>query len=265
MHHNYYIDNEGKKDGPHDLIAIMRRIRTQRIRADSYLYVDDSPDRFAARDIPEIALFFDSTAKSTSPTAMNAPSTWTLIRLGWEFTIEHNVMTVYAGAMLLLCLLMLMELASVANLMLGGMAIWCVFILMQNIYLVFVLRLYRGQTLGSDFINRQFAPALPRLVFASLMLAAMMAGGWILLFVPGLLVATLYCFVPFLMMDRRYGPIEAMHASRLLMQKYGRSYFPPACLLILLYLLCVALIVPMPLVLPIFAAAMSHLYEELSA
>lgn len=265
MQSTYYIAEGEAKDGPHDLVAVMRRIRTGKIHKTTPIYIDTAASPTPAAQIPEIALFFDRAADVSQAPPPLAPSTWSAISAGWRFTQQHSIMTVYAGAMLLLCLMLATGLVGHLGLITGAIVTWCVFVLLQNFYLVFSLRLFRGQAFGADFYNSMLSPVLLPLVGASLLLALMMAGGYFLLLVPGLIVAVMYVFVPFLLLDRRYSAVEAMHASRLLLQKYGRSYFPVICLLILLYLFSVIFIFPIPLALPVFSAAISQLYEELSA
>lgn len=265
MQSSYYIETSGQKDGPHDLITIMRRIRSGKIHKSTYIFVGEALTPTPAIHIPEISLFFDRSDGPPMSRETVAKSTWDLIASGWLFTTEHNIMTVYAGAMLLLCLLLIFGIAPHLGLILSAMIVWCIFMLLQSFYVIFTLRLFRGQTFGAHFFESLLAPIVPSLILFSLLLALMMAGGFFLLFIPGLVVTVLYIFVPFLMFDKKYRPVEAMHASRLLLQKYGRSYIPAVTLLVLIYFFCVVLIIPIPLVFPTFAASLSQLYEELSA
>lgn len=264
MQSAYYIVQGDLKDGPHDLVAIMRRIRIGKIQKNTYIYIDAATSPTPAIDIPEIALFFDRT-EIESQRPLHVISSWTLIQDGWHFITHHSILTVYAGAMLLLCIMLSIGLVGQLGIIAGGICVWCIFVLLQNFYFIFTLRLFRGQSLGAEFFNGMLAPSLLALMHASLLLAVMMAGGYFLLLIPGLIVAVIYIFVPFLLLDKRYRVIEAMQASRLLLQKYGRRYIPVICLLVLLYLFSVVLIFPIVLALPIFSAAIAQLYEELTA
>lgn len=264
-HAHYYIDIDGRKDGPVDLVTLMRRIRAQKITPDTRLYINDTPETVRAGDVPEISLFFAHGEPKAPDTEPEIPSLFSRLHKGWQFTIEHNVMTVYAGGLLLLSLLLALRLVGNWSFTFGGLLAWCIFITFHNVYLIFSLRLHRGQTLSRDFIDRKLTPMLPSLIIASSGLALMMAGGLILLVIPGLIVAVLYAFVPFLILDHRYDLVEAMHASRLLLQKQRGKYSASVALLIVMHLACVLLIVPIPLSLPVFSAALADIYEEVSA
>jgi hypothetical protein len=260
----YYMEAGGQKEGPLDLVTIMRRVRMRKILSDTPIYIDEAPAPVPAGEIPEIAAFFreDGGEAHTAPRSFSLTET---ILAGWRFTLEHNVMTVYAGGLLLISFLLATMLVNAFGLVRGGMAAWCLFVTLHNFYLLFTLRLYRGQTLGSDFVNHQLAPALGMLLLASVALALMMAGGFILLLIPGMAITVVYIFVPFLILDRGYNLPKAMRESHLLLFKHDRHHVSLIAALIILHLICLVLIIPIPLTLPVFAASLSRIYEELSA
>ena len=261
--HSYYIEENGYKDGPHDLVTVMRRIRAKKINANTPIYVNEATDSLPAQEIAEIALFFDTTTPASITDASLTTTLSTVIAQGWQFVTEHHIMTVYAGGLLLLCLMLASGLINALGLITGSMAAGAILMLFHNLYLLFTLRLYRGQTLSSDFINQKLAPALPAIFAASLMLSLMVAGGLFLLIIPGVIVAVMYIFVPLLVLDRSYGVVEAMYASRLLLQKHGKRYVGRIFALVALHLVCLFLIIPIPITLPIFSAAISAIYEEM--
>src|SRR5688572_5602401 len=101
MQHTYYIDLSGIKDGPHTLVTIMRRIRTGKVKPDTLIYTDGEAIPKRASDIEEISLFFthdDSASSGESRQPVQAQlSVSRLLRDSWQFTIQHSVMSVYAG------------------------------------------------------------------------------------------------------------------------------------------------------------------------
>ena len=127
------------------------------------------------------------------------------------------------------------------------------------------MRIYRNQPFSTKFWNEQLSPAISMLFFAAIVIGLMMIGGFILLVLPGIIIATLYAFVPFLILDRRMSLIEAMTASRLLVRKHRGRYQPNIAILILMHIGCLLLIIPIPVTLPMFAASLSRFYEELSS
>jgi hypothetical protein len=261
MHPHYYINVEGVKEGPHDLVTVMRRIRSGKIDPYTLIYIGEAASPVQAHTIHDLSLFFTHEGGEHAAARMHTPKVLDVVRSAWEFTMEHNIMTVFAGGLLILSLLIALMIGSTLGILTG----WCVFVLLQNFFLVFMLRLYRGQTIASDFVNDHLAPMIGMLVVASIILALMTAGGVVLLLIPGVVVAVLYVFVPFLMLDYRYRPVEAMHASRLLLQKNKRSHVGAIAGITLLHLVCVVFVLPIPLTLPMFGAALAQLYEELSA
>jgi hypothetical protein len=259
----YYVNGEhGQKDGPYDLIAIMRRIRMHQIDKDSLIYIGDETLPRVAQEIPDIALFFE-TDNNPAAKAATPPNLFSLIHSGWEFVQEHYTLSIFSGVILLLALLAYFPLTEQFGTISGGIMAWVIFVLMHNIYLVFALRSHRGQMHGGEFISTYIIPILPTLLVASLVLALMIAGGILLLVVPGVIVSLLYIYTPFLIYDRRYGVVEALYASRLLIQKHGKSHLPLLAALVFLHLVCLVLIVPIPVTLPIYAAALSALYEDI--
>lgn len=266
MQRTYYIDKGIHKDGPHDLVTIMHRIRNKKISGDTPIYIDDAAIPTPAAHISEIAIFFHHTPQASAAafTGASATSLLHLLATGWRFISENNIITVFAGAMLLISFLLTVGLMNRLGWFTGGVAGWCILVLLHNIYLICTLRMYRGQTVGPDFIDHHLAPILLSLAIASVVLALMMVGGALLLIIPAVIISTLYIFVPFLMLDHRYSMIEAMHASRLLLQKRGKNYARLISILVVLHLLCLMLIIPVPLTLPLFAIALAELYEEIS-
>jgi len=266
MAQHYYIDNAGTKDGPHDLLTIMRRIRSQKIGPDTHVFEDDDTESRPAGQIHEIALFF---SRAQTEAAANKPeeikvSLQAVLRESWRFTYDHNIMTVFAGGMVLLAILVSAGMVSAMGPAIGGMLSWIVFMMLHYIYFVCTLRVYRMQPFSIDFMNRQFAPILPVLLFAAIVLALMMVGGFLLLVIPAIVVAVYYIFVPFFIYDRRMSLVEAMYASRLLVQKHNRRYQRMFEILVLLHIGCLILIFPIPVTLPMFAVTLARIYEELS-
>lgn len=268
MQHSYYIYAGGQKDGPYDLVAIMRRIRAQKIGPDTGIFVDEAEEPVPANQVPEITSFFTQGLPEPAVSFQRierAPSFKAALVEGWRFVIEHNIMTVFAGGLLLMSMMLGGALINSLGWVRGGIAGWLIFAVFHNLYMVFVLRLYRGQTLSADFLDRQLPAILPTLVLSSLVLAAMMAGGLFLLLIPCALVAILYAFVPFFILDHRFGVVEAMEASRLLISKHKKRYFSSVCLLVLMHGIGIALIAPIPLTLPLFIAGLAEIYERLVA
>jgi hypothetical protein len=261
---SYYIIHGDHKEGPHDLVTVMRRIRKGKISRDTLIAhtADEEPQK--ACTIPELIIFFESSNQTIKSHRAGLQFS-TLLKNSWQFVQEEYTLTIFSGVILLVSLLIYFVLEDTLGMLRSGVLAWVVFVVFHNIYLVFALRSYRQQTHGAEFISQFIAPILATLVLVSIMLALMIAGGLLFLIVPGIFVAVAYIFVPFLVYDRKFGPVEAMVASRLLLQKSGRSYLPLIFLLVFCHLLCLILIAPIPVTLPMYACALSKIYEEMLA
>lgn len=265
----YYIENSGVKEGPHDLVTVMRRIRARKIVPDTGIYVDDAPTPTPAGQLTDTAIFFDrgpaAESMASRPARLPGLRLSALLRDGWRFTSENSIMTVFAGGMLLLAILVAAGMVTVMGQVLGGMLAWLVFVMFNYLYLVCCLRMYRGQPFSEKFWTQQLSPVLTMLLFAAIVIGMMMVGGAMLLIAPGVLVAVYYVFVPFFIVDRQMSVVEAMHASRLLVRKHRGSYQANMAALMLFHVVCLLLIVPAPVSMPVFAAALARFFEELSA
>jgi hypothetical protein len=268
----YYILYEGNKEGPLDMVTLMRRIRANKVTMDTLIFADDATTPARAQDIESLSIFFSHTTPklSTEKTSSkeNAQPLFTVasaLREGWRFTLEHNNMTVFAGGIVLICLLLLGTFVGVMGTTLSILITCCVFFVLQYIYLLFCFGLLRGQKITSSFINVSISPILNTIVLAALYYAMMMVGGFIALVIPAIFVGMYYMFLPCFIFDRKMSVIEAMNASRLLGKKCNGQYHTTLFLLILGYIISILLIIPIPLAMPIFSAALVKIYDELSA
>ena len=261
----YFIDASGTKDGPHDLLTIMRRIRSQKIGPETLIFVDDAAASLPATQIRDIAIFFSQSNLDNTPKLdLPAVNLINVLRDSLRFTFDHNIMTVYAGAIVLLGILLAAGLVGVMGSYMGGLLSWIVFVIFHYFFFVCTLRAYRMQPFSLDFINKHLAPVLPVLCFSGIVLALMMFGGFLLLVVPAIIVAVYYIFVPFFIYDRRMSLVEAMVASRLLVQKHNRRYQKIIEMLVIMHVGSMILIFPIPVTMPMFAASLSKIYEDLS-
>lgn len=266
---HYYIDTENGKDGPHDLVTIMRRIRAQKISATTGIYLNDADEPIAASQLTDTNIFFSKEEMNSAEIKpkhikIDGLKLKNLLKDGWRFTAENSIMTVFAGGVMLITLLVGAGLIGVLGIMLGGMLTWLMHFMMFYVFQVSCLRLFCGQRFSAKYLNETFFPNLSLLLSSSIIIGLMLYGGFILLLIPGLIVAMYYVFVPFFIIDRQFTLIEAMHASRLLALKHNGRYQLSLAAIILLYVLCYVLIIPAPVLFPILAAAQAKLYEDLS-
>jgi hypothetical protein len=267
MQSQFYIAADGNKDGPHDLVTIMRRIRAGKVEMNTLIYVDDATTALPANQVDDLKAFFSHKGSTTTKekSKVGLFTLLSVVREGVRFTLENNIMTVFAGGIALIGMLLSASLMNILGESFGGLLSWIIFVMFHYMYSVFCLRLYRGQPISADFMNNHLAPILSTVLIAAMFFALMVAGGFILLVIPALVVAISYIFVPFFIMDRKMGVMTAMTASRLLVSKANQRSQNVIILLILAYLGSMILIIPLPLTMPIFTAAIIKIYEEISA
>ncbi|MBY0408127.1 MAG: hypothetical protein K2Q01_10580 [Rickettsiales bacterium] len=260
----YFIDTSGTKDGPHDLVTVMRRIRAGKIGPETGIYKDEEGPT-PASVLPDTAMFFSRSAETVAKhTEIPVLRLIPLLREGWRFTSENSIMTVFAGGLLLLSILLSTSMVQAFGPVFGSILGWLSFLMLHNLYLVCCLRLYRNQPFSARFWREQLAPRLTLLLGLAIVVGLMMVGGFTLLVLPGILVGMAYAFAPFFILDRHMSLVEAMTASRLLVRKHGGFYQRNVALLMLMHIGAMLLIIPVPVTLPMFAACLSRFYEELS-
>lgn len=266
MNSEYYIEHNGTKEGPLDLLTIMRRVRSGKIKPDTEIYINDAEISKRADSIDEISSFFVRLLEGPQHARAlpGTPSMAELLRSGWSFTLEHNILTVYAGGMLLLLLMLTLALIGKVGVPAGLFISWCLFMVMHNLYFIFALRFFRGQPLGDDFINIQLAPVLLPIFLCSIMQAVIISAGITMLIIPGIIAATFFIFTPMILLDKHCTITEAFTLSYRMIRKAGTKHTGILFLLLALHLLCFALIMPVPLSLPIIMAAIFETYEKLS-
>jgi hypothetical protein len=259
----YTIVTPGGKDGPHDLVSIMRKIRSGKVTSDTLLFLNQETTPVAASSVAEIKIFFETSSVTQDSKRKTQLRRSQVVSRGWQFVSQHTYATAYAGLLVVICVSMLMIFSQFLPPVIAYGSVWVTFVVLHNIYLLWLLSEYRGQQYASQFLSRYLLPNLAALIFSSLLLAMMISGGLIALIIPGILVAVIYVFVPFLMADRRYRVVEAMLASRLLIQKAGKKNMMTIVGLVGVHFICLLLVIPIPLTLPLFAAMLSDIYEEL--
>ncbi len=259
----YTIITQTGSDGPHDLVSIMRKIRAGKIKHDTLLIINQEDSPQPASAIPEIKIFFESSAASNNTKSRKHLRLNDLLGNAWQFVGQNSAVTVFAGALVAICVSLLLVLSVMIPSTLTYGIVWLVFVVLHNIYMLWLINEFRGQQFSSQFVPRYLLPSLIRLIVASLLLALMITGGLIALLIPGMMVAVLYVFVPFLIADKRYRVVEAMLASRLLIQKAGKKNVITIAALVGLHFLCLLLIIPIPLTLPLFSVMLSEIYEDL--
>ena len=100
---------------------------------------------------------------------------------------------------------------------------------------------------------------------ASILFGLAIAVGFVLLIVPGIIVALMFMFTTFIVIDRGLGPIEAMKESRRITYGHKWSLLGFTLMLVLINLLgLIALVVGLLVSIPVSSLAVTHAYRVLS-
>jgi uncharacterized membrane protein len=100
---------------------------------------------------------------------------------------------------------------------------------------------------------------------ASILFAIVIAIGFVLLIVPGIIFALMFMFTTFVVIDRELGPIEAMKESHRITYGHKWSLLGFTLLLVLINLLgAIALLVGLLVTIPVSSLAVAHAYRVLS-
>lgn len=99
---------------------------------------------------------------------------------------------------------------------------------------------------------------------ASILLGLAVAVGFVLLIVPGIIVALMFMFTTFIVIDRELGPIEAMKESNRITHGYKWQLLGFALVLVLINLLGIlALVIGLLVTIPVSSLAFAYVYRRL--
>lgn len=267
MQYYYYLDDNNVKDGPHDLVSVMRKIHSGVIKPNTLIYLDkEDQDPLSAFAVSELSEFFNSpTQNIRKELAKYELSIIRTLAQGWQFSQDNIMMTVFAGGVLILTSLFGILLSEVWGPMAGFTGGWIVFLFLQSCFLAISLRLYRGQQTDVAFIEQNFAPITAKLSFAAAIFAILVPIGLVLCIVPGIVAMVVAMYIPLLVFDYDLDVNKIIAVIFRNMGKFDQISLLKLALLILAYLVCIVFIFPIVLVLPILAGALCSIYEDLSA
>ncbi len=268
MQYYYYVSVKHEKDGPHDLVTIMRRIRSGIIAPETQFYLGEEGELAPAYSIEDLSPFFNNPIEDIRHELSPTPklSIAKILRKGWQFTLEHQNMPVFAGGILLLAWMF----GILANEILhkagsGIAASWIMFLFLQSCFFAVSLRLYRGQRTDLDFIEYTLAPIMGKLAFVSVLFSFIIIGGLPLLIVPAIISMLLLAYIPMFILDYDYNVRKTIGSIFSLIGKLDKISLMKLGFITLFYMLCIVLIIPIPIIMPIMAGALCSVYEDLSA
>lgn len=267
MEYYYYINAENKKDGPHDLVTIMRRIRSRVILPDTLVYQREEDGLVPAYSIEDLSPFFNHPTEDIRHELEASPkiSIAKTFRKGWRFTLEHQGMAVFAGGILLLSWMFGILINEILHKTGSGItASWIMFLFLQSCFFAVSLRLYRGQKTDLDFIEYTLAPITGKLAFVSVLFSFIIIGGLPLLAIPSIIAMLTLAYIPMFILDYDSSIRKTIASIFSLIGKLDKISLMKLGFITLFYMVCVALIIPIPIIMPIMAGGLCSIYEDLS-
>lgn len=267
MEYYYYINDSGKKDGPHDLVTMMRRIRTETILPET-LVCREGGELMPAYSTEYLSSFFNNPVEDIRhelKVSHQVPIVKTFSK-GWHFTMDHQGMAVFAGGILLVSWLFGVLMQEVLHATgSGAIGSWIMFVFLQSCFFSIALRVYRGQKTDLNFLEHSFAPILGKLAFVSVLFSFLVIATLPLLIVPGIITMLILIYIPMFILDFDSDVGKTITSIISLLRKLDKSALMRLGSLILFYMVCIALIIPIPIVMPIIAGGLCSIYEDLAS
>lgn len=266
MEYYYYINSDNQKDGPHDLVTVMRRIRSGIIVPDTLVSMGER--EFAqAYSIEQLSSFFNNPVEDMRHelTAEKKISINRTISKGWHFTMDHQGMAVFAGAILLVSWLfgvLILELLHMNGS--GIIGSWIMFVFLQSCFFAVSLRIYRGQKTDLNFLENTLAPVLGKIAFLAVIFSFLIIFTLPFLIIPGVISMLLITYIPMFILDYDAGIGQTIKSIFSMMKKLDSNSLLKLFMLTFFYLICIALIIPIPVILPIIAGSFCSIYEDLA-
>lgn len=284
MTEEYYIINGKNRSGPYDKVAIVWKIRSGAVTAQTLLQQNEATDPKPAQEWPEIADFFNET-EDQLPVFENNTTGHTFIsemKTGWRFLQQNHNSTVFSGIFVLAIILV----ATAINIFLPDILhtfAYMVFFVISHFlfscYMLCVLRMARDQPLDFDYIKMKVGPVAKSLLISSFLVCipaiiglamltsslppAVAAIGLIIFVIPGLFVIGLYAFTPLLILDKGLDFWEGMETSRKFILKQGLDNAGLVyALFVINFLGGLCVLLPLAITLPITTGALANIYDE---
>ena len=139
------------------------------------------------------------------------------------------------------------------------------FVFLQSCFFSIALRVYRGQKTDLNFLEHSFAPILGKLAFVSVLFSFLVIATLPLLIVPGIITMLILIYIPMFILDFDSDVGKTITSIISLLRKLDKSALMRLGSLILFYMVCIALIIPIPIVMPIIAGGLCSIYEDLAS
>ncbi len=272
----YYIVLDNEKKGPYDLITMIKKIRTGSLKADS-MVMNDSGDIKKVYEFSELnEIISDNIEYSGSQAIMSIGSghALNLVSLLKDSgkVVSYNQMTIaYAGIIIVMSLILAVGLSVIP--FIGHLVAFTGSYILYSGYMIYSLKLARGQHVDLKFVIRRIRDNLTKLAlcgatitcaFAAISSLAELSPYFMIVAVPGLFIFTIFVFVPLIAVDHsKWSVKRVMQTSKNKVLELGIDDIGIIFALIVLnFIALFMLIVPLVFILPLTSIAIAYVYDE---
>lgn len=273
----YYIKATGKADGPHDLLAIMRKVRNGTVTEDTPLATSLFEEPKPAGSYKELSDFFAEAGepqRHAAPAAPRGPRSITsLLASGTEFLKNNFGAAIYSGLFMIGWVIIGIFFGGKGGVIMPLLGIgFCYFLL--GGYFYGIIRMVRGNPITPGLILGKMGSTATNMGVVSLVVAVLMLPPVLLtslmgeemlyvtlpvLFIFLLSIFTVFSFTPLLITQKNFDFWDAMRGSlRVVTMNNGQNLGNVFGLMAMNFLFCFA----MPVIFPITMAALVELYDE---
>lgn len=274
----YFLEINGRKTGPFDAVAMMRKIRGGRVKRTDVVWLGWSGDRVSAFDVPDFHEFFDEYDDLRLQQEMKAvvpmlPTIKDMLVSALDLVMQNLVILVFTGVFLAVAFggAALLSVIPVLGSALSG--VW--FFIVLALYQIVLLRKNRMQLVTPDFIVTVFKRFGVHIAIAASIIGVLVLGLpallaqladmpllMMLVLLPGSLVWMVFYFAPLLVVDRGLKGFSALGYSVNMMRRVGgQNLITFYTLLIINYIVAptgLLLVISLPLTM----LAISDMYDN---
>lgn len=263
-----YILENGSKDGPFDLITMIKKIRNHSVTAETMVFDEKNETPVPAGQHRKLQEVFRELEQETRTPHFSQGATYSfgkVMSVGWQFLQTNPVISLFTGVFLLTVIVMatLMHLLLPEPLRVLGYFVMIVLTFyLLSAYMMALLRMSHGQPVDILKILGRVGWYSQSLLVAASIVALLTLVGMVLLAIPGLFVLTIYIFTPLLIIEGDMEFWDAMEASRKAIMSRGTDMLGIIFGLVVINFISAMLIIPLLISLPITFGALCELYDE---
>ncbi len=294
----FYIQSANGKEGPYDLMLMMRKINNGKLAPQDMIFAGDAEEARPAIQIPELTVYFDDsqepeTSKADKPQkqkkAEKRPKTpkpeieriidklslTSMLRDAWLFFVENQILGFLTGGVMLVTLLATLLLDTIFPTFMTTFLSCILSAYLFYLFMIFTLQRVRSQEISVNYWKGVLKKTSKPLLIASVIGCGIpiglpiIIGGYVssvfyLFVIPGLVIFTVLIFVPLVIYDRpELSYKKALEQSTYWVRAIGLDNLGVLVGLVFINLICAtAIFLPLFITVPLTAIALTDLYEE---